>query len=705
MSTPPSVPVAHTPRARFFAVWLLTAGALTIACILGAVLAARFHARWDVTSARDNSLTARIRAIIDRLDEPVRITIVAPISEMDRAARTDLLDLADALAASSGDRVTVELADSRDAATAQVISDLVARIAERDRPTIDLHRATITAQADVLATTVTTIERLHSPIERLADALGDPGPGSRWRGALASLAPLSSELLTASRELPAFADSPMAGSALPEPDAAAQALAALLQRIADGMAALKSESQSLIDTSSDGPVRDAARQVLQLADMTAESAGIVTSVLAPLTISDAVRVARTLERAEAIVVEGPCAVIIRPLDALYAAGGFDGEVPLASAIAAASSPLRPVLVLVHAERESILDPTGAPSPALAAVCGRTLQDVASRGWRLAEWPVLNEPMMPDRARFDAATDDPIVWFVLGSPGTASAEAIERTTKLAGAIEKLLERGEPALITVLPSDLPALGEIDPIASAIGGIGHRPETSRPLVTRTTTPLGPSFSVDQNPIASRGHPIAEAVGTLPMVLRLATPIRTVYGINGQDAPLVELDLPPGALLSLEHSPDRWGEANWRILGTSRALAEPPTPDPERDSVLGPWMVAYASERPPLPNETTPRRAVIIDAALWYADAFTQSTVQVEGRTALRFPGNLQFLHASLAWLAGQDDLIPPAPDVRDVPRIPALAATHLSTLRWLLAAGMPALALLAAAAVRIARRRSRL
>jgi hypothetical protein len=692
---------AASRKARFAAVWTITALSVTIACIVAAVLADRTAIRWDVTADRAHSLSARTSAILARLDpstdSPVDATIVASLSEMDRAARDRLTDLTATINRASDGRARITLADAADPATATTIAELVARLARRDADEIARQRAAIADAAAALAALAADLDALAAPMRRLADNIPDAAAAQRWQGGIAALGPLATDLATAARDLPAFADAPASGTALPEPDAARAAIAPVLTRVTDGATSVAREAEALAASDASPAARDAAMQTQSVAAAIAAAASALPEPLARLAPCDALRVARTLERAEAMVVVGPSAVVIRPIDALFASitsdtghAAFAGEVALASAIAAASESTRPTVVLVHAEKQPILTPTGEPTPALASVCGRTLADITARGWRLAEWSTVIDPLTPDRVKLGAGPGDPVVWFVLGAPGTATGDAIERTTNLAAGLRRLIDQDESLLITVLPSDLPALGETDPIADALAAFGITADTGRPLVTRAATPTGPSFTVDQTPDIAADHDIAGAIRGLPITMRLAVPMTVEH--TGASP-----------ILTVPDSRDRWAESSWRILGTPRASIEPPSPDPARDGVAGPWTIALALQREAASARTTPQRTVIVGGALWYADAFTKAAFDVEGRRALRFPGNAQLLDASLAWLAGLDDMIPLAPDVRDVPRIAAIEPARLSAIRWALAAGVPAAALILGVSLHALRNRS--
>jgi len=681
-------------------VWTITLVAATIACVMAGIIASRFPVRWDVTADRQYTLTQRTRAILTNLSGPVDVTIVANTRAMNRTVRDQLFDLADTFTTQSSGNVTTTIADVADSSTAQVISRLVARIADRESDQISSHRASIQDAVSRIDDLGSALESLDAPMRRVAAALADPNESARWSVGASALEPLVNDLRTAARELPPFANSSLAGSSIPEPDAAALAVKPVLQRVREGLGAVADQAGELASASNSPSVRDAAGFVAQSARACAEKAASITDALGRLTPTKALEVARVLERAEAVVVVGPSGIVIRPIDALFASGAgassrfsFTGEEALIGAIGASATALPPILVLVHAEKEAVLTGSGAPTPALAAVCGQTMADIVSRGWKLAEWHTVRTPVMPDRAAMNASDGQPIVWFVLGSPGAATGPDIQRTESLASGIGRLISQGEAVLVTLLPSDLPALGEADPIAEAVAPIGLMPDTGRPLVTKSQTPAGMMFSVDQVvPRADPGSAVGDAIGSMPTMLKLAIPITTQNVAGVRWTPVLTV---PG-------SADTWAEANWRVLGTKRASIEPPTPDPSRDGVGGPWTICGSLERSSGAPGAPAQRIVVVGGALWYADAYTHTTVEVSGRTALMFPGNAHLFQAAIAWLAHQDELIPSATDARDVPRIRALTDDQLNAIRWVLIAGVPSVALICGFLVRLGRSR---
>jgi hypothetical protein len=100
--------------------------------------------------------------------------------------------------------------------------------------------------------------------------------------------------------------------------------------------------------------------------------------------------------------------------------------------------------------------------------------------------------------------------------------------------------------------------------------------------------------------------------------------------------------------------------------------------------WILAAGAQRQ---LDTHTQRVIVIGSNSWMYDAVTFSQSQlVDGRITTAFPGNLALLESSIAWLAGLDDLIAPGIQSRPIATIIPLEATQLSTLRWILLAGIP-------------------
>jgi len=80
----------------------------------------------------------------------------------------------------------------------------------------------------------------------------------------------------------------------------------------------------------------------------------------------------------------------------------------------------------------------------------------------------------------------------------------------------------------------------------------------------------------------------------------------------------------------------------------------------------VVLAFERPN-PIGGQPQRGVVVASGGWMLSYIADSIVDLgNGRVALTNPGNQEMLLASIAWLAGMDELIAPSPVSRQVARL---------------------------------------
>jgi len=96
-----------------------------------------------------------------------------------------------------------------------------------------------------------------------------------------------------------------------------------------------------------------------------------------------------------------------------------------------------------------------------------------------------------------------------------------------------------------------------------------------------------------------------------------------------------------------------------------------------------------------------MVVSSPTWFDDRHLHAITELAGRRASRFPGNGELLDASINWLAGLDELVAPGPQVRDIPRIDAIAPGPLAALRWTVALAPPVLTLILAVVVHMRRR----
>jgi hypothetical protein len=161
---------------------------------------------------------------------------------------------------------------------------------------------------------------------------------------------------------------------------------------------------------------------------------------------------------------------------------------------------------------------------------------------------------------------------------------------------------------------------------------------------------------------------------------------------------------IMMIEETDSIWGESQWiefwSMPQTQRdRLQNPPAPTEGRDATDGPWTIAAAAERIH-PSGSGLQRLVVVGGTGWFFDVYTQGFTNVDGRTVLTSPGNLELFEASIHWLAEQEDLVGASARAADAPRIAPLQASQLTALRWALGAGLPFMVLALGVSVRLYR-----
>lgn len=694
-------------RARYTVSSLVLVAAATVACVAMGTISARISARLDLTATRDHTLSPRTVKILEHVSEPTTIVVSADASRTEPGARQSVSDLLSEFSQRSSNISVVNIDTSSPAAGGQADS-VVRALAIRDSAIIERHRETIArVEADIgeitpalllLADRVsqhaTTLEagEPKEAVERQATAL---------RVASKDLAACTEPLKAAREKGPAVGDGDTA-MRLPETDTAQQVAARPLQNAAQAIAA----TAPLPETVTVGmPV---------LRDRIAGAADRLASLrpLEPLSIF------RMLRAQQAVLVFSDKGTTAIDFDAMFprasapgrsdapASPVFAGEELLGTAVASLSVTSRPILVLVHAERERLLEESGRPTPSTMNAIGKLAERLSLRKIDLAEWPVAMDPVRPVLSRLDPGNNRPKVWFVLPAParvnmdpkkGQSLADRSQRVARLGDTAKALLEAGDPVLLTLEPSEMPAVGEPDPVAAALEPWGLRADTGRPLLSKVGTPAGPAISAYQSLSAGGSDsPIAQAVRGLTTMLHwpMSIAVSPVAGVR------------QSPLLSVESSGATWGESSWlplryaNVRSPFQALAPPdmPSPDPQRDNVNGPFVVAVAADRDR--SGSAPQRLVVVAAPGWFEDLYTQASGTVDGRKVWAFPGNVELFEAAFHWLAGLDELIAPSPRIRDVPRIEPMSAGGLTLIRWTLIAGLPLSVLALGLAVRVFR-----
>ncbi len=709
-----SPPSAASRRGRSSAASVALCLLATAICAGLIFLAETRRVRADLTASGEHTLSQRTRIILAALDEPCSIVAVAEQSRLDPTSRRLLADLLDAFSRASP-RVNATLIDPAAPDGSARFEAFIASLAASRAEAVAAHRAALSGAMDALASlapltaaageSADRARPLLAPVDPARETLGQRGATLRVRGAdLQRLAGSAREQATVR----------VGAADLPASDRLREPLRAALAGVARELdaASLALAQARAADAANQPSLAEAARECAALRDRALAAAEPLLR-LAPL---DVLAVARALEARSAVVASTASRIVAAPLERLFvgsaAAPGdpasalrFRGEETIADAIAAVAPGPRPIVCLVHAVAAPLLDDAGEPASADAqAFFARLIERLRSRGIDVMEWPVTTRPERPTAASLpsapagDSPSQRPIVWVVV--PVAASTpRSNDVTSRLGAATKSLIDAGENLLVTLEPSPFPRVGEPDPLAAALEPFGILPDTARPLMRRISTPRGPIVWPESKAVADApgpdAPPLARAIAGLATFVPWPTPLNI--------APNTPAHITP--LLRIPASSDTWGESQWlayRALSREQraavAPADQPSPDPARDSLQGPWLIAAASERPR--ENAPPQRAVIVGASAWFMDPVIEETETIDGRQISANPGNAELFENSIHWLARRDDLIAPGARALQTPRIRALGPGPLAAIRWAAALGPPLIVLLIGAAYRILR-----
>jgi len=696
--------------------------ATVVAAALAVTISSKYHVRWDLTATREHSLSERTVRALSAIQEPVTLIVSADSSSLDNASRRRMADLVDALTRSSP-KVESAWIDTGSSAGQAQFRALLEGLAQRDADLLSAQREALARAADGVDSLRASLGGVSDAARALADALDRAGLLSRREeldrlgGVARTLAP---RLEPVSAAIRAAADHAVAGVLIPAPDLAQERATQFLSETARAMAATADFAAAFQGGVAGEPVPGAARALDAAATAARDQAARSADALARLRASDPLAIARVLQATSAVLAASPSGTVAIEFGAIFPGGAgvdsalpsaFAGEELISTALASLSSPVRPILVFVHAEAGRLLDDRGVPSAAAMRAFRRLFDRLRFARVDAAEWAVIDTPLRPDYSLDASGARRPVIWLILPPPSRAGldprqaalvAERQERVHKLGAALGTLVADAQNFLLCVDPSDRPAIGENDPIVAPLEALGMRVESGRPLLRRESSPQGPlTYTHHIVRGTENSHPIGRALRGLATALPWATCIEPIR-VEGASF---------WSVLALPSSADTWGEAQWLALrdlvarGLARplepvALADPPAPNEGRDRLAPPggagWTVVAAAERSRVGQ--SPQRAIVVGSPTWIDDLYLGATETIVGRRALRFPGNAELLDASMAWLAGHDEMIAPGPQVHDVPRIRPIDPGALTALRWAVALAPPLLILIAGALLRV-------
>ncbi len=702
----------NTPRAsrralRFGVLTLIMLVAVTASVVLANVLGERFARRVDVTETGEHRLAPRTENLLDSLDKPYRIVIAADYRQLDPRARQRVVDVLEKFARRSPLVQTVQIDTSAPDGVGRydsLLRELVARDADRITASLETLRKASTdlgGLADQLSKKVSPA--LAYLRDRFPPAKVDKTTGAETKDAkggtheaiqqrIDAVDALAKDFRAVSAEVAgALAWDPASGrppeTAIPQRrlTEALNAGRKVLVTLAGELAAFQKADSLAADAK--GLARAAQLGLEKIRD----AAAITSDAVARLPKLDVVRLAEALKAPAAVLIVGPEGlsaidpISLFPPGELLDLGGAPladmrrkSEDLLATAISSLRNPIKPIVVLMHAEASEFLD--------RAPLLSRARERLALRGIDMVEWAVAVNPAAPDLSALDPKGVRPIVYAVFSTAAWTASDSggpsgAERSAKLGGALDAIAESGRPLLVSLNPSPLPSYGQKDPIASVLERFGINPDAGRPLLREVITPRGRVADTDMTiQGAASEHPLADAIGRLPISLPWCVPLALKSDLK---------DVRVTPLCQVKPDSSIWAESNWLGLRKTRRedralIPDQPAFDQGKDDNQGPWTVIAAAERA-LPGNAT-QRVLAVGSNDWFIDPVLSAESIVDGRVVAQSPGNIELLESGVAWLAGQDELIARSPAGQSAPMVKPIEHQQMVTIRIAFIAGVP-------------------
>jgi hypothetical protein len=713
---PPLPPAVPGSRRRLRVMFLTTVSllAITASIVCANLVSDRYRAQVDVTAAGNQRLSPRTQRLMEHLPGRFRVVIAADLRTIDARARERTRDVLSELSTASGNFES-QFIDTGSAGGMGDYKRLIATLVSRDQKLIDEQRAAIDlASGAALALSGYLNDKLSPALLEIENGIS---PGTQagqtnreyFEQAAAAARVLSKDLTTAGNRANDELKARLDDIAIPATDRAAAVLSGVFVSAVDQLTELSKQLKRFVDASgSPGPAVDLTRPLITAVDEQRDRSSVMLDSLKRLKRLDLLRIVDALRKANAALVIGPPDVGIAAIDLdslmpsaawLDATGSGKADLHrrveelLATSIGSLTNPIKPIVVMVHAEQRAFFD----QPEALRMTIAQLVEQMQFRGVDVIEWAVMTQAEPPKLKVLNAEGKRPVVYVSLppdsstASPVQGAPTGAQRAAKLGEALTALSRSGKNILLSISPCVLPTYGQPDPAAAVLTRFGLAADSGRPLLREKFTP---QRVVDPDQIAlaeeSTGS-LGGAIRGLPMLMPWAVPF---YQKSAEGN--VRLTQTP--LYSLPAGENTWAESQWLRLWQTpqeqRALIpDQPEFNKDRDGRWPEgrpsdkpqnWLLAAAVERSEVGAQ--PQRLVAVGANYWFFDRVTQPLVSVDGRTAAPHPGNMELFEASVYWLAGQDELIAQSPSAQAFSIIQPIDAKVLSGLRITTILGVP-------------------
>ncbi len=644
------------------------------------------RARIDATKSRSYSLSPRSQQLLAGLEGPWSITVVMVDAETDPAVVSQIDEVLDRYA-DAAPSMTVQRIDPSMPGALTEYDRLLMELRDREAEAIESFERTVRNASEEFENLVAFAGPTADRIDRLVTREGEDAAAIRDVEAIAAALRLLGQQGHLVLEAVEEATTPEGGSPLPDLEAARSILEQGLSRWANELKAAARRIDRI-----DGGASEQQQELARLSNAISAEAtalAITADELARLEPLEIARIAGQLREGEAAIIVGPDRAMAIPASQLFASNlrqdevgsvridqRFRGEQLLSSAIRSLQQDTMPAVVFVHADDVSRLD----AHPQQADVTGITGLLEAAR-IDVVEWPVTLAP----QPAFASGT--PVVWVVLPPSERIGFEIDPAERRLLEAVSHLIDQGDSVLVSLYPSFLPRYGQSDPWAGLVSRMGIEADTGSVVLEEAVDGEGEIVvqMFQQLTEFTAPHPIASALNGQNLALPLPVPLR----------PLVGDGVPVQTIASVDPSADRWLESQWT---PSLDLGPVQKGSQRMDEAVD---VIYAIERPPVAGGR-PQRLLVVGSGPWMLSNVADVAVSAGGdRISLLHPGNHELMMASVAWLAGEDQLVAQGPLSQEVARLRGIGGTQLQIVGWLLTVVLPGAVLLLGIGVWMARR----
>ncbi|HRQ74663.1 MAG TPA: Gldg family protein [Phycisphaerales bacterium] len=653
-----------------------------------------FRARFDATKTRAYSLSEQTRLMLQNLEGDWTIALVMTEAQTDRTTRKQIDEVL-ARFTKASPRVSLMRVDPTDPRTLSEYEALLAQLRWRYRDLVDRYDAALDTGVELFRDAVGFAEQQAAHIEWMVQTLVGSVDDAAQEQVLAALAPLmqqarslsllaeqGEEVLDAVSKSRQFDDS----SPIPDYDAARSILARALATAANELDDTSEEIRRWLSRA-DLPreIRDQTEAVRNSSVTMAQRLVAAADPLTHLPPLELASIGRRLASGDAAVVLSPKRAAVIPSDQLFPKSNFKatatgdiafdqrfrGEQLISAAMRSLLVERMPLVVFVHAEERSLL----RPHERQADLVGVANVLRASR-FSVREW-IVGQMEKPT-----GEPGQPVVYIVLPPSQRQGFEPSRQERALIASVERLIADGEAIMLNVYPSAIARFNQVDPWAMLAEPFGVRVDTARVIYESVRT--GTNETQIQQGVALQefgsSHPIGRAVSGQQAYFSL--PLRVEAGGRHH------------VLASVPPSSSRWLESNWSL--DTRSL---PEPQPEqRLTEHAPIVVAAERDHPDRTRPGAPmQRAIVVGSGGWLLSFIADLVVGLGGdRVALVNPGNAELLLASVAWLAGMDQLIAQSAAGQEVSRLRNVSDTASFMWRLLFIGGVPGACLLLGAAV---------